>query len=73
MSVPFTCYLLRPLFVEIANGDKLAETFTGERCMKARVLRAQMSNADDCSAKHLRMKIRGQRLEVSIPLHDGRN
>ena len=34
--------------IDIADAPELRTTFTGERCMNARMLLSQVSDADDC-------------------------
>jgi hypothetical protein len=51
LDFSFQGNLPRGRFVEIANGNKLRQTFRGKIGMDACVLPTEMAHADDCGAK----------------------
>jgi hypothetical protein len=51
--------------VDIADARELRSAFAGEHRVNARVLFAEMANADDSGSKHIEKAIRGQRSDVS--------
>jgi len=55
-------YFIDATFVDIADGDELRAPFRREYRVDARVLLAEMANADDCGAKHKS----DQRSDVSV-------
>jgi hypothetical protein len=55
--------------INIADTGELRTTFAGERCMNARMLFAQVPNANDCSPKHRRnqrSEVGDQRSEITV-------